>query len=115
MAKAKAKLEPDGITDLEGNPGSPNADLKETQSSKPKKEASTVGDGEVAKKSDEKPAAPKPVVPFRVFAAVSGIKTAAMAGFRSHVMRERPAPTTIEGWRRRYQEFMDRPVKSLKR
>lgn len=81
------------------------------------KEAEAAKERAVTKKAEkvEPLPAPKPVVPYRVFAALSGMKPDRLAGFQHYVTREEMKPTTVTGWNDRYDAFMSKPVKSLKR
>lgn len=122
MAKAKRQPQSEGITDLDGHPGTPNADpLSSNDPSlgsapKPADAEDAVKKSEAEKsKKPEAVATPKPVVPYRVFAVLSGMKIDKLAGFRSHVMREQMMPATVAEWHKRYDAFMAKPVKSLKR
>lgn len=121
MAKRKPA---EGITDLEGNPGSPHADP--LSSSEPslgtaplpadaEKAVERAETKKVTKAKAEEAEKPKPVIPYRVFATISGVKPANLAGFAHHVKREEMRPATVEEWRKRLDAFMTKPVKSLRK
>jgi len=61
------------------------------------------------------PPAPKPVVPFRVFASLSGMKADQLAAFASFVRREELRAMSVEDWRATFAAFRARPVKSLRK
>lgn len=123
MAKRKPATE--GITDLDGYSGSPRSDPASSHEPSlgsaptPAEAEEALEKAEAAKKTaeaaKEDPGAkkPKPMVPYRVFAALSGMKAAKLAGFAHHVMSEEMKPATVVDWRERFTAFMNKPVKSL--
>ena len=69
---------------------------------------------EHVKKETPKPAKKTsglPLVPLKVFCALSGKKWDQIAGFKSHATKEALKPMTMPEWKVKYQEFMDTPVK----
>lgn len=119
---AKKKPPEPGITDLDGNPGSPRAPDPLSSSNPSLGSAPTAAEAEKSveqaeerkAESSDKPEPPKPVVPFRVFKTISGVKLDAMAGFEHHVTREAMKPCTVKEWRTRYTDFMNKPTKPLR-
>ena len=52
-----------------------------------------------------------PLVPLKVFCALSGKKWDQIAGFKSQATKDALKPMTMPEWKVKYQEFMDTPVK----
>lgn len=115
MAKRRSSSsDSPGITDLDGDPGSPV--LTDIPA---KDETAPAPAPDPEKKSEEKSeeakaGPPKPVVPLRVWLGISGVKRDRLAGFIKYATREEMRPCPVLEWRSRYEAFMNKPTKSLR-
>lgn len=120
MARRRDKedLAEPGLTDENGNTGSPTpteAMNQPTLGSSPTPAEAEKAVGTAGKEAEGKPEeAPKrelPSVPLRVFGSVSGIKADQFQPFARYAFREEMRPCPIPEWKERYTAFQNKPTK----